>query len=148
VYRCLCTNISHLLQETCSRDRQEDFPQMLLPKAPRPFFFIPSSLSLSWSWMDTSSDRAHVCLHITTIHISLPPLLLPETRLRPSLLERSLTTGCGAIARVGSVHHIASPSAMRRFSRGHVPGPIGGDRGNRVRICKPCCLVHSVDSFD
>jgi hypothetical protein len=25
VYRCLCTNISHLLQETCSRDRQEGF---------------------------------------------------------------------------------------------------------------------------
>lgn len=113
---------------------------MLLPKAPRPFFFVPSSLSLSWSWMDTSSDRAHVCLHITTIHISLPPLLLPETRLRPSLLERSLTTGCGAIARVGSVHHIASPSAMRRFSRGHVPGSIGGDRGNRVQICKPLLL--------
>jgi hypothetical protein len=90
--------------------------------------------------MDTSSDRAHVCLHITTIHISLPPLLLPETRLRPSLLERSLTTGCGAIARVGSVHHIAFPSAMRRTSRGHVPGSIGGDRGNRAQICKSCCF--------
>ena len=44
-----------------------------------------------------------------------PALLFPEARLCPSLLERSLTTGCQAIARVGSLDHIAIPSAMRRF---------------------------------
>jgi hypothetical protein len=99
---------------------------------PRPFFFpfLPLYVSLSWSCPRTVHMSV---LHNATIHISsspLPPaspaLLFPEARLRPSLLERSLTTGCQAIARVGSLDHIAIPSAMRRFVRGHIPGRLAG----------------------
>ena len=108
---------------------------------PFPLFsplYVSLSRSLSWSW--TFPRTVHMSVSISQqIHISSPlplaspALLFPEAWLRPSLLGWSLTTGCEAIARVGSIDRIAVPSAMRRFSRTH-PRSTGGDRGNRVLI--------------
>jgi hypothetical protein len=89
----------------------------MLPKAPRPFSFLLPCASLSLGFF--LGPCTTTCLHITTnpLLLPLPPpcLLFPEARLRLSLLDRSLTTGCQVIARVGSLHQLILASAMRRF---------------------------------
>jgi hypothetical protein len=144
-------NISHTASQTAAelsagraagidkrislQDAAQDAEALLFPLVSP--LYVSLSLSL-WSWAFPRTVHMSVSIsqqiHISSpLPLASPALLFPEARLRPSLLGWSLTTGCEAIARVGSLDHIAVPSAMRRFSRTH-PRSIGGDRGNRVPI--------------